>query len=321
MMRYRRRPDLLRFAVRPSTNAAYSKALRVYFSWAKQLHIPSPWTQTISASQLDRQLLMFFNYQCFEVSYLRGNRQRCVNAKAAIIHAFPFYRERLPMSARALGAWDKLVPGKQHAPCPRRLMYVLLDSYLKEARLDMALLIGLCFFGYLRISEASGLQRRAIILPNTHSGGAGFLYLQQTKTGINQSAKITDPVFWELMRLYLARTQVNGNAGHGFLFNAELRRLGTNISAQLSRRCRIMGVDCKITAHSLRHGAATDDFINGRSVADIMEMGRWRSTNTLTRYLQAAKAITLSLHLPVAVVTKGQWIMEKPERLLRTFSN
>ncbi len=306
-----RRPDLLRHAVASGTLLSYRRAAHSFLVWAKKQRFFSN-IHSASLDTLDDSLVAYSNHN-FRIHHgSRGARQHCVNARSAIIHLFPRLRQSLFSSSRALYAWDRLVPGTQHPPCPKQLMYVLMDEFIKDGHLDLAIITALAFFGYLRISEASLIQRSWINSPEKGSI-LGFIWLPKSKTGLNQCAKIQSAAFWKLYQYYLD-VQTAEDAVSVFLFP---RRRPSTVSLHMSRLCQMLRVSYKITAHCLRHGGATDDFINGVPINEIQQKGRWRNAKSTTRYIQASRALLLTVDLPDEVKVKGDWIIQNPLRLLR----
>ena len=60
--------------------------------------------------------------------------------------------------------------------------------------------------------------------------------------------------------------------------------------------------------HSLRHGAATRDFLRGKAIEDILHRGRWVSVKAARNYVQASPAMLLAMEAPRSVSRLGaQW--------------
>jgi len=59
-----------------------------------------------------------------------------------------------------------------------------------------------------------------------------------------------------------------------------------------------LGFKVNFTFHSLRHGGATQDCMDGVPISDIMRRGRWRSQRTCELYCQSGRAILATLEAP-----------------------
>ena len=75
-------------------------------------------------------------------------------------------------------------------------------------------------------------------------------------------------------------------------FSAETyRRLFRKIVA-------LLGVEPgMLTPHSLRHGGATDDYMRGVPMADIVVKGRWVYAKTAARYIQQGRALLVKFRV------------------------
>lgn len=58
--------------------------------------------------------------------------------------------------------------------------------------------------------------------------------------------------------------------------------------------------------HSLRHGGATRLHMAGCKLEDILMRGRWESNKSARRYVQAGRAILLSVAVPAWVAEAGR---------------
>ena len=74
------------------------------------------------------------------------------------------------------------------------------------------------------------------------------------------------------------------------------------------RACASLGLDASYVPHSLRHGGATYLAMTNVSVADIKLRGRWRSLDTLERYVQTGEAVIGSVRAPASAVELGRTV-------------
>ena len=64
---------------------------------------------------------------------------------------------------------------------------------------------------------------------------------------------------------------------------------------------RKLGLSSKYVPHSLRHGGATRDHLRGVPLEEILRRGRWAAAKSARHYIQAGRAILLSMNLPEAI--------------------
>ena len=117
----------------------------------------------------------------------------------------------------------------------------------------------------------------------------GVIALPKTKTGLNQSILMRKGPWLALTRSLWRRRKgsnklVNLTASsYRNLFRRALASLGVQPGT--------------FTPHSLRHGGATDDFIQGIPMADIIVRGRWAFAKNASRYIQQGRALLLRVRL------------------------
>jgi hypothetical protein len=71
------------------------------------------------------------------------------------------------------------------------------------------------------------------------------------------------------------------------------------------------------TPHSLRHGGATNDFLNNVPMMDIVMRGRWQSAKTARRYVQSGRSLQLQMKQPAGIKKLTDELLKMPEVLLR----
>ena len=82
-------------------------------------------------------------------------------------------------------------------------------------------------------------------------------------------------------------------------------------------RSQDLGLSSLYVVHSLRHGGATRDHLRGRPLEDILMRGRWASTKSARRYVQAGRSLLLATKVPRRIVELGTIIASD---LIHTFS-
>jgi integrase len=280
--------DLLAAAVNPQTASRYAKDLQQFLTWVQQ----QPRNRTDSYLELDALLIRYFTY-CFDINPARGERQKCVNARAAILLWHPNAKMFFRGSERALLGWERRVPPAQKPPCPVELVVLLVKHFVDAGKTDMALVTWLCFHGYLRINEALNVRAQDITFPKDNSPGG--IRLPQSKTGINQSVMLTIPELWVLLRWHVSRAP----AGRQFLFP---NLSGPQVARELDAAVLTWGpLPHRFLPHTLRHGGATNDFLNNVPMDKIIHRGRWASPASATRYIQQGRAMLIGEQLPAAI--------------------
>jgi hypothetical protein len=96
----------------------------------------------------------------------------------------------------------------------------------------------------------------------------------------------------KLLRLVMA-----GKTGDDLLFPLAAK---TYLS-HLRGACKLLNLGKSYVLHSLRHGGATEDYIGGTSVEDVLLRGRWVSTKSARVYIQSGRALLLQQRIPEKV--------------------
>lgn len=248
-------------------------------------------------SQADRQLADYSNrlFEDAEGTPRATGRSHCVKVRAAVMLYHPELKHLLPVSGRALKGWTKLVPSQSHIPCPRALALAITAHMWEHGHRQAAVLTLLCFDALLRISEATGLRCRDVIIPDHYSATQStIVILAETKRGRNESVAIKDGTVAHLIQV-LARPP---NDPSDKLFPHLTPR---SYNATILSTLRALGVSFTMTAHSLRHGGASHAFLMGMPMLDIIQRGRWADPKTATRYIQEGKSLMLGAALPPTV--------------------
>ena len=155
--------------------------------------------------------------------------------------------------------------------------------------------------GYLRCSEACsarvgdyGPVKVTANLSNT-SKAFGVFTLAKTKAGRSQSALIRDRLVHDLL---VAQQKLAKVRNYTFLFDMTSTTFRHRFATFL-RAYQLDGESFpKWVPHSLRHGAATYDYIRGIPFADIKARGRWANDRVVHIYLQSGEIALNRLKLP-----------------------
>lgn len=60
--------------------------------------------------------------------------------------------------------------------------------------------------------------------------------------------------------------------------------------------------------HSLRHGGATRDYLNGMPIADVMVRGRWAAHKSAVHYIQSGRQLMMLQSIPPWLDDVGRYI-------------
>jgi integrase len=133
----------------------------------------------------------------------------------------------------------------------------------------------------VEFDEDGSMVRITIPRSKSDPGNSGDVYV------IGATGGITCPV--RFLRRYWEIGESNGWAGNEPFLRLQSGRLLTRapIVAALKQHAQVLGMNVDhVSAHSMRSGAATQLVTKGVSIADIMLVGRWASTESCLKYLR-----------------------------------
>jgi integrase len=295
--RRRRRGSFLSKAVQDGTTRRYEAARTAFWQYVHEVYETD---ETITdAATLDVALTDYI-VSLFDELPTRGYRQKGLDAKAALAAAYGISHSQLPLAARALKAWDRLVPGVSPPPFSLGLLLLVARAMLMgEADFEIGMRLAMClilmFEGYLRAGDLLGLREDEIALPGdvrlAGLDGAGIR--MDGKTGRNQFVSLNSGLAVSALR-WLKLHTLPGEYVCPFTYGQLRYRFKKALAAA--------GMDTfGFTLHSIRHGGATAAFAAGYSLDHIAMIGRWRCLQSLQRYVQTGRAVLLSLALPQPV--------------------
>ena len=257
------------------------------------------------------ELLCQFIHQLFEQG---GRSGKFFGAASNTVYGLiglvcPRAKDRLTLSSRALRGWARHKNPRKHRrpPLLRPAVFALSEWLWQEGMIPEGVAI-LCAFGaYLRISEVVHLKMRHVLLQNTMGEDASMrgFRIKRAKTGDEQFAPIHDPQIARVLRRYVKfreKTAGVGATANEVLFPVTAKRLRQALEQALE------ALDIKIPGlvfHSLRHGAATQDTLDGLPLEEVMARGRWASSKSAKIYIKQTKALAMKTVLPRRVVERG----------------
>jgi integrase len=265
--------------VGPATLKAYKSALNLFLAWLQEEGVDF----IRDFGLLDGLLLRYFEHLADNPE--EGGRQRGINTRTAVLMFLPNARWSLNYSLRALKGWSRRTPPKPRPPIPGELVILLIDFFRKSHSFELEWITRACFEGYLRLSEALGARAGDFDVSNTN----GVLALPKSKTGMNQSIVVHQGEWLALTRKLL-RSKPKGAR----LINVRPEVFRKSFNSALAH---LGAASARFTPHSLRHGGATWDYLQGVPIADIVVRGRWTQAKTASRYIQQGRAALIKLDL------------------------
>jgi integrase len=285
---------LLQKRVKSQSMRKYRNGVVNFLAWAEAGGHEAP-----SVAALD-ELLADYVHHVYE-EHDGACRHRASSAVFGLRHLVPALDSRaLPVSAASLKGWEKDRPSVPYPPLTWEATVVIAYAMALRGHLRMAVATLLGFDCLLRISELLGLELEDFADGSDLRTGAEYrksgLRLGDTKTGKNQFVEPESAAVLECLRRV---AELTGAGEKIFPFSAPRYR------REFRAVCDELGLKARYVPHSLRHGGATRLVLLGRQISAIMHRGRWQSLKSAQRYMQAGRAILLTLRLPLSVVEFG----------------
>ena len=182
------------------------------------------------------------------------------------------------------------------------------DDLRKLAGLRDAALIAVASDGLLRVSEIAAIQVEDV---EQAEDGSGRLTIRSSKTdqeGAGEILYLGEPTIVRVAAWTEAagttsgpvfvRVRKNGLIGTRALSSVSIRRI-------IRDRCKAVGVEGRVSGHSLRVGGAQSLAAGGASLVEMQQAGRWQSPSMPGHYAKAQLAargavarIRYGLHQP-----------------------
>lgn len=272
---------LLDAAIQPRTLQLYTTAANDFISWYQ--------VQTDAFSSIrhiDYRLCDFIT-----LLYSKGAPlSSAVQTLFGLLHFMPELIHDLHRSRRALKSWRKNHITLSHPPMSWQLLCVFALRMAANGWYEQALASLIAYDGYFRTaSELLTLRVRDFYYSTTASSNrqpfhTNFICrLRRTKTGDNKLVALTMPQLGEALIAFI-QTRRLGGRDRIFNFTAARYRFCFRMVIEMMGWSSVGFVP-----HSLRHGHASDDFINGVPVETIMTRGRWKSIDSTRHYIQSGR--------------------------------
>ena len=207
-------------------------------------------------------------------------------------------RARYKTAWKIFEVWGSLQPPREAAAAPPEMLTAMMISAFALNRVDLALVICLCFSALLRVGEALQLRWRDVFF----SSGVLTLCLGQTKTGMEQKVVVTNGVVFQWLARYAA------TCGH---LGPEARVFQLSYSSVLrwvkKLSCLLGGQDMNLTTHSFRRSGASELSRRGVPLADICLFGRWLSDRSARLYIRKGEVAVLRSTNGVSEEVRQRW--------------
>lgn len=282
---------LLEYAYATSTLTKYKEAVNKFLKWV--------YDNSEDAKTVPELDILLTDYLHFLYESGGGKGQASCTIFGVLMY-YPSAKDHLPTARLALRGWNKRHPSLSYPPLTWELAVAIAVQMVRSNQYAAGLATLLGFDCYLRIGEICGLRcedvatSKDVRLGSRYTGVA--LRLRQTKTGPNQWVEVDR----EGVKVLLLR----------HLSSVEPKKLVFQLSPPRYRKifkqvCAELQLSSSYVPHSLRHGGATEDHIAGKPLEDILMRGRWASTKSARRYVQAGRAMLLATQVPKSTADIG----------------
>ena len=276
----------------PASQRAYSKQLGSFLSHAR---LNTRTFQAASAAQIDRALAVYIQ-SCYDAQSSFTYASHALNAA---VHQRPELRHQLPLSRQCIRGWDKVRVSTSHAPLTWELTVLMACTMARSGYHAPAVAMLVAFDCFLRVGELTRIRLSDVVMPNDARMGRAHptmaVVLRAAKTGKMQSVSVWSSDVAQLLAYWARSCATRAAAGPDpriFPFSPDfLRRLMRNTATALQ-------LPAHYTPHSLRHGGTTDDFLRNGSVERVQFRGRWKSMESVRRYVQTARAVLAAQRVP-----------------------
>jgi integrase len=296
-------PNVLLFGCyAPSTRSKYIAAVNHFVQWCNGLgYVP------VSVYTLDYYLAKYLVY----LYYSGIGRTEATCTLYGLDMLLPGLRYQLVWSLRSIRGYGRLRPSSPWAPLPYPVT-VAMAAWLavNHQRWGYAMAVGilLSFDCYLRSSELLGIRYEDVAygrdvrlgLDAKHNDRV-HIHLRHTKTGNNKGVEVRD-IQVKILLVHLVRRHRHGDELFPWSRDTHLR--------WFHKACSGLSLTQHYVHHSLRHGGATRDYLNGMPIADVMVRGRWAAHKSAVHYIQSGRQLMMLQSIPLWVDDIGRYVVK-----------
>lgn len=266
--------------------------------------------RTSDLSSLDKLLCNYVHY----VYERHGgtHRGRAESALHGLVGLYvPHAKGKLQLTLAALSGWSKTTPSQPRTPLVRAVVFCAARWLWRTGKILEGVAVLVSFGGFLRIGELLAVRKEHVLTANELSHTHG-IHIPDAKTGKNQFAELVDEQIVLILKKWIAYMRPARGTPIFPTSQQNLRR-------SLGEALRGIKVELPgVVFHSLRHGAATQARLDGRTINEVMELGRWAVSKTAHRYVKRARVLGMQQELPQRVLERGA-TLEKGKRLVLSF--
>lgn len=283
---------LIDASVGTATAAKYSRAVRRFIEWCDEQHY-----DINSDEEMDEYLTIYFHEMYGERD--GGGKSIAADTFFGILKYCPRYHDRLHSAYASLRGWQRLHASVPYPPLTWELTVLIATTMAVNGYRRHAFACLLAFDCFLRVGELVNIRYSDIATTADRRIGAEYrgvaIRLRHTKTGANQWVQVENEELQRQLLLLLRASVASQRDTRIFAFTA------ASFRSIFKRVCACLRLSATYVPHSLRHGGATRWHLLGHSVDDILIRGRWASTTSARRYIQAGRALLLTVHVPVSI--------------------
>lgn len=274
---------LIEAALAPATIKKYKTGVLLFLTWCDDHNYDAT-----TYEQLD-DLLTDYIHDLYEQGDGVG-KGLASQTLYGLIKFMPRCMDKLPTATMSVHGWLKMHPAQSYPPLTLDLAVLIAVQMCRQGKLEYGIGTLLAFDCFLRVGELANLRCNDVAGTGDSRMGSEYagvaLRLRATKTGPNQWVQVEDNNVKSLLGA-LSSTK-RGADTKLFPFTAGQYR------SLFKKTCAQLGLSHAYVPHSLRHGGATRWHLLGHAIEDILLRGRWASTKSARRYIQAGRAMLLT---------------------------
>ena len=221
-----------------------------------------------------------------------------------------------PWSEKFLRDWAKAHEPFTTEAYPLTLLQAkaVIVQFLLGEEYERAICALLQWLGWLRVNEALKVKNEDLFLAED---GSTMLRLKGTKTRLIDIVKLGKgpmvQLLWSLIETVRSRKKTRYNSKSyitGLTLGKYVQGLETAFTKLEIRDVRYANTEwqaAKLTSHSFRRGAATHHHsVLGWNIIQLKQHGRWKSTESLERYLAGSLALISTPRFPDEIAWLGR---------------
>ena len=304
-------------AIRSHTLGDYLRRARAFVAWCLQNQIS--WS---NAPSFDLAVSLYLDNQYWEGIASETGRHIVAAIKWFMVEVSRLGEHSLPRATRALKGWAFAAPGLQRLPLPLEALGLIIDLWLSQGLVHMALRAYLSFVCYLRPRE-SDLTAFQFVAPNlTTPTWSLLLSPQETeipgKTNIFDETVTIDREPWIANFIEILVKHRQGESMSSVWDHRHVDFVQAFKTALEYWKLQFLGA----TLYSLRHLGASWDFLHkARPLNEIKKRGRWATDQSLRRYAKEARLQKQTGKIPERLARFGLSVIANLPLLLQGGQN